>query len=86
MGVCPSNTLTLDNMTCVTCTAKYVNCSTCNQTHCLSCTDGQLTNGQCLPCTPGYYSHNSMCVVCPAVCSICSGPTFCTSCATNYYL
>lgn len=85
MSQCSQNTLTLDNATCVPCTEKFVNCTTCSQTQCLSCMEGELTGGQCLPCTPGFYTLNSHCVACPSVCKVCRDPTYCTSCVDGFY-
>lgn len=51
MNTCPSNMLTLDDIVCVSCAVKFTNaCTTCNFTHCLSCNEGELTKGECLPC------------------------------------
>lgn len=87
LATCPSNTLSLDSITCVSCINKFsVNCSTCNFTECLSCSEGELTNGDCYPCSDGTYSKNSKCAACPSTCTICNNSTYCTTCTSNNYL
>lgn len=82
---CSADKLSLDASTCVPCTDKYVNCTTCNINECLSCLDGQLNNGTCQPCVPGTYTHNSKCVDCPLPCSLCSSQVQCEFCNTGFY-
>lgn len=83
---CPNNMLTLDSMNCILCTNKFINCSTCNVNQCLTCTYGQLSNGSCIPCSPGYYAESSACTPCPSSCSTCESQVLCTSCKSNNYL
>lgn len=73
-------------MNCILCTNKFINCSTCNVNQCLTCTYGQLVNGSCIPCSPGYYAESSACTPCPSTCSTCESQVHCTSCKSNNYL
>lgn len=83
---CPSNMLSLDTITCVPCSTKYVNCSTCDTSVCLSCTYGQLDAGTCKPCSPGSYAESGTCTSCPSACSTCMNLTYCLSCSVNNYM
>lgn len=78
--------LTLNNQTCTLCSSTFVNCSTCNNFQCLSCTFGQLVNGTCVPCSPGYYDLSGSCVICPSACTTCTAQTVCQTCSSGYYL
>lgn len=83
---CPSNMLSLDSIACVSCTQKFVNCSTCSFNACLTCTYGQLLNGNCVPCSPGFYAESGACTTCPSTCATCDSQTYCLTCKTGNYM
>lgn len=85
LSVCPSNMLSQNGQTCVLCTEQFVNCTSCSATACLYCNYGQLVNGSCKPCDPGYYEISASCVVCPSSCLTCTSQTDCQTCQPNYY-
>lgn len=83
---CPSNMLSLDTISCTLCTSKFVNCSTCTTSQCLTCTFGQLLNGTCVPCSAGSYAESGACTACPSTCITCDSQLVCTTCTVNHYL
>ena len=76
-----------------TCQPCSYDCLSCNRLNiCLNCSETvyfrQLDNVtlRCLP-IPGYYDINrTVCVKCPSACSNCVSATYCTKCASGYFL